>query len=60
MFTRFLHALVGPSIGLLEDSAAVRKKGLVMDPLRLSLQFKNEEKGIHDSTAMDDLMCEGI
>lgn len=55
----YYFVFVGPSIGLLEDSAAVLEKGLLMDPLRLSLQFRNTDKGVTDSTAMDDLMCTG-
>ena len=51
---------IDKNVQLVEDSISVKSKGLVMDPLRLSIRFYNKERDINDSTRWDDLMCEGI
>jgi len=44
-------------VRLLEDSQQVREKGLVMDPLRLTVQFRHPQRPSLTSAAIDGLMC---
>lgn len=63
-FTVCLTVWLGaPFITLLEDSPEVKRRGLVVDPLRLSMRFDTtslvDDATNGDSTHYDDLLCEG-
>ena len=54
----FMFNPAHPFISLLEDSPEVRRRGLLVDPLRLSVRFHDAAQA-RDSVYYDDMLCEG-